>query len=178
MSDQLQTEVPTEKAITIAGVEFILPVKYFEGHVLNVNEARVLSQTWLENVRNNTAKHVKAGADEANETTMDEAIAAVTEYAGTYEFNAASSGGSASSLTPEQKEANKIAKEYVREKLAAKGKKFKDFATDEEKDKLAAAIQRMAESDGVVKLARKRVAAAKKDTAALAESAAEELDDL
>lgn len=158
--------MPDSKTIVIQGVPFEFPVKYTEGHTLSDIEAKVLSQTWFENVRNNCAKFIKAAQSDEDEMTMDEATAAINEYAASYEFSAAAAGGSRASLTPEEKEARKIAREAIKNSLAEDGRKISDFKTEEEKEALSAAILEVAEQADVIKLAKKRI----KDQQALAES--------
>ncbi len=141
------------KTVTIQGEEFALPVRYVEGHTLNAIEAKVLSQTWMENIRNNTAKYLKDAADPETDTTMEQAREAVMVVAARYEFTAAAAAGTRSSYTPEQKEARSIARAGIKAQLAEQGKKISDV----DKDALAAAIQTASELDHIVKLAKKRV---------------------
>jgi len=146
------TEV-TSKIVQIQGEEFTLPIRYTEGVVLSAIEAKVLSQTWCENVRNNTAKFIKAANDEDNEMTMAQAHDEVYAAANEYEFTAAAAAGSRSSYTPEQKEARKIAREGIRAELAAAGRKMSDIG----KEVLEAAVHQASEMPHIVKIAKKRV---------------------
>ena len=70
------TVTPTQ-AITIAGSQFTVPLRYAEGHVLIAGEANALNQTFLENCRNNLSGKAKDG-------TLTQEI--VDQYAASYQF--------------------------------------------------------------------------------------------
>lgn len=157
----------THKTVMIAGQSFDLPIMYFEGHQVSKIEAKVLSQTWCENVRNNTAKFIKQAEDEDDEMTMDAAHNAVVDYASAYVFTAAAAAGSRASVSPEEKEAKRMAREGIRAQLIKEGRKIGDI----DKDKLAAAIEEVSQRDEMVKLAKKRV----KEQVAAGEAALENI---
>src|SRR5262245_37189099 len=64
-------------AITIVGVQFTLPVRYAEGHVLTAVEAGALNQAYFESIRNNLASKVKNG--QVGQAEVD-------EYAAGFQF--------------------------------------------------------------------------------------------
>jgi hypothetical protein len=76
------TVTPTQ-AITIAGSQFTVPLRYAEGHVLNAGEANALNQTYLENCRNNLSGKAKDG-------TLTQEI--VDQYASSYQFGQRTGG--------------------------------------------------------------------------------------
>ena len=143
------------KTIMIYENEFTVPQPYAEGHTLSAVEAKVLNQCFAENIANNQRKNIKAAIDGGEDApTMEQAVAAFNEYAKGYEFTEAAAGGSRTTMTPVEREAKRIAKELVKEKLAEKGKKLKDLS----KEDLDAAVARFAEHEQVQKVAKKRVA--------------------
>lgn len=147
-----------EQNITIQGEAFVLKAPYEPGHTLTEVEAKVLNRTWCENVANNCRKVVKEGADEANtEVTIEAARKKVAEYAAKYEFSLAAAGGSRASLTPEQKEARKMAREFIMAKLKKEKRKYKD-ESDESKENIEAKIIEISEREAVLKAAKKRLA--------------------
>ncbi len=138
--------------IKIAGQMFEAPDRYTEGHTLTEREANVLNQTLHENLRNNFSKRVKDAGDD------QEKIAALAgefaEYASSYEFGVRiAGGGGAARRDPVETEARKLARAAINEAIAAKGQKVKDV----DKDAYEAAIEKHAQSEAIVALARKRV---------------------
>lgn len=125
----------TTKEITVETVKLTVGQPYSQGHSLNANEASVLNQTYLENVRNNTAGKLKAivtawEKDEANKgktfpgfTTAQ--IAEVQGYADGYEFGARVSRSS-EPTDPTEREAFRIARDAVDEALKTNNVKKKD----------------------------------------------------
>lgn len=143
------------KTIMIYDTEFSVPQPYGEGHTLSAVEAKVLNQCFAENIANNQRKNIKAAMDGGEGApTMAEAVTAFNAYANEYQFTEAAAGGSRTTMTPVEREAKRIAKELVKEKLASKGKKLKDLSSED----LEAAAARFAEHEQVQKLAKKRVA--------------------
>lgn len=144
------------KTISIYDLEFKVPQPYAEGHVLTAIEAKQLNQVFAENIANNQRAAIKKAIAEVNDEenpkpdALNDAIAAFNEYASKYQFTEASAGG-ASTLTPLEREALKIAKQIVAAHLAKKGKKVKDI----DKDKLESEYARVAQDDKVLKLAKK-----------------------
>jgi len=152
MAKEPQTETaakPTTKEITIAGEKFTISMPYGEGHKCTTAEAKALNQTRAENLRNNMAKLVKAAKEDG---TLAEMNGAVTKYDKEYEFTLASVGGSRT-MDPVEKEAKVLAREMIKQKLAADNRKLSDIP----KDKLAEAVAKLADQDKVVSAAKKRV---------------------
>lgn len=146
--------------ITIQGLEFEADAPYKEGDVLNANEADAINQTFLENLRNNFASHVKAARAAVAETNgffsldgekkvydldkvtnemldLDALQTSFIEYADKYEFGARRAGGTRVPADPVEREAARIAKEKVKELLRAKDIKISDVPK-EQMDKLVA----------------------------------------
>ena len=76
------TVTPTQ-TITIAELQFTVPLRYAEGHVLTAGEANALNQTYLENCRNNLSGRAKDG-------TLTQEI--VDQYAASYVFGQRTGG--------------------------------------------------------------------------------------
>lgn len=124
------------KIVTISGLEFELDEPYKAGHTVNEAEAKTLNQTRAENIRNNMAKKVK----EMNEggESKDAIQAAVTEYASTYVFAMPGPGTGGRVTDPVEREARKMARDYIAAKCAERGTTPKAFyATDTEEGKEA-----------------------------------------
>lgn len=157
--------MPDHKTITVLEQSIVVPQPYSAGHTLNEIEAKVLNQTFAENIGNNVrAKIAKAKTGGEGAPTMAEALRAVAEYAMAYVFTEAAATGP--SMTPVEREARKLARLHIQASLAKpsekypKGRKLKDI----DKDKLESEIARVAQTDKVIKLATKRV----KEAASLA----------
>jgi hypothetical protein len=123
------------KLFTVAGISLEVPEPFNEGHVLTANEAKVLNQTYAENIRNNTAPMAKKAIADANDvvTDVDKAAlqAKIDEYVASYEFGVRAAGtGEARIVDPIEKEANRLGKQIVKDALKAKGIKFTDVSTE------------------------------------------------
>jgi hypothetical protein len=139
------------KEVTIQGAIFNVSQPFAAGHTLTEIEAKVLNQTRTENVRNNVAKRIKELLEAGNN---DDAAKVVAEYDAEYEFTSPREGGSAK-MDPLEKEALKIAKEALRAKIKAAGRKVaEDDVTKEQFEEAAAKI---AEQEDVIKAAKKRL---------------------
>lgn len=161
----------TTKTKTINGLAFEISMPYEAGQTINEAEAKALNQTRSENIGNNLRAKVKEMA-EAGES--HEAIAAiVSEADASYVFTLAAVSTSAK-LDPYEREAQKIAKELVKAKLAAQGRKLTDVPEGVTKEdweaKVQATIEQVASGENVIKAARKAVDAKKKQGEALLES--------
>ena len=148
---------------TINGLSFEISAPFSEGHVITEAEAKALNQTRAENIGNNLRARIKE-MQEAGES--EEAIATiVAEKDAEYIFTLAAVSASRK-LDPYEREALKMAKELVKAKLAADGRKVSDVPeglTEEEwKDKLEGEYERIAGLDKVVAAARKTVDAKRK----------------
>lgn len=154
---------------TINGVAFEISQPYAEGHVITEAEARVLNQTRSENIGNNLRAKLKemadAGASEA------ELQALVAEKDAEYVFTLSNARASRV-LDPVEKEANKIARELLKDHLAQTGRKLTvapEGLTQEEWDeKVASEVDRLAAGEAVMAAAKKRVDARRKTAESLA----------
>ncbi len=139
------------QTVTIQSESFTISAPYVEGHVLTPIEARVLNQTRCENICNSQRKTIKASKEEGT-FDLKAARKAVADYDAVYSF---ATGGPAvrRTLDPIQKEARAIARNLLSTKLREQGKKMKD----QDKDKLASAIEQWAEHPKVIAAATKVV---------------------
>lgn len=161
-SDQPGGASISTKEITVEGVKLTVGQPYVAGHALNANEAGVLNQTYLENVRNNTAGKIKAhkAAWEKEPTNAGKTYpgfpaaetAEIQKYADDYEFGARVSRSS-EPTDPIEREAYRLAKDAVDEALAGKNVKKKDLP----EGKYEQMVRTYAANDGVVKEAKRRV---------------------
>lgn len=164
------TNMETKSKI-IHGVAFDITQPYVEGAVITAAEARALNQVRSENIGNNVREKLKELL-EAGDTAG--ATALVAERDSTYVFNM-SSGSSAVKRDPIETEARKIAKELIKENLAASGRKLTvapEGETEESwSEKIDGEIDRISALSDVLKVATKNVADKQKKSAALLESA-------
>lgn len=158
-------------AKTINGMEFEISQPYAEGHSCTAAEARALNQTRSENIGNNARAKIKEMLEKSeSEDAIREFVAGLDAN---YIFTLA--GVSASrKLDPVEREANKLARELLKDHLATTGRKLTkapDGMTDEEwDDKVAAQIEQIATNPEVLKAAKKNVDAKAKQAAALVEA--------
>ena len=162
------------KTIQIAGVNFEAPFKYAEGHGLTAVEAKALNQTRFENLRNNFASTVKASVEgKEGALPQDQLAAKFAEYEASYDFATPGTGTGTARLDPIEKEAISLARDIVKQALAAKGRSYnppKEASEDEKakfKADIAAAVERVAAKDEVVAQAKKNVAARSKSIDAI-----------
>lgn len=150
------------KLLSIDGDQFEMPSAeekgFIEGHVCTAVEAKNLYQTWCEGVGNNMRASVKKAKEEGK--SADDIRALVSEYASKYTF--ATPGVGRTIRDPVERECDKIAKEFIRAKLAETGRKMNvtpDGMTDDEwAAKLEANIEKVATHPDTIKLAKRRVA--------------------
>lgn len=158
------------KLVMIAGNQFTLPVPFVAGMTLTEGQAKALNQTYHENIRNNWASKVKELGESPAPGDLRDMAARITEYANEYEFPVA--GTPRASVDPVEREATAIAKEFIKGKLAERGLTFKKgpegMDADTWADKINANIEKVASSEEVLKMARKRLEAKKKGIEALA----------
>lgn len=109
----------------IAGEEFEIPQPYSEGRTITAVEAKVLNQVYAENIGNNMRETVKKALVEG---TLEAARATVLKYANEYQFTVAGVGRG--KLTPEEREARKIARDLLKSVAHDQGKKLSDFEDD------------------------------------------------
>lgn len=163
--------MPEAKDKTINGLVFKISQPYEAGHVITEIEAKVLNQVRGENIGNNVRAKLKelaeAGKDQA------ELDALVAEKDAEYVFTAGNIG-EGRKLDPYEKEADKIARELLRAKLSETGRKLtvapEGVTEDDWKAKIDAEVERIATNEEVVKAARQRVDARKKQADKLLEA--------
>ena len=147
------------KTISIAGTAFEVSAPYVEGAVLTAAEAKVLNQTRAENIGNNFRKDVKDAIEKGDLASV---TAAIAKYDAEYAFTL--SNATKTPADPIAAEAMRIAREFVKAKLAEKGhKSVKDYlAIEGNEAKYEAAVDKIAAQDDTLKLAKQRVASKKK----------------
>lgn len=162
--------MPETKAKIINGLSFDISQPYAEGHNLNAAEAKTLNQVRSENIGNNLRDLVKKAIEGGKEAEL---AAAVAKYDAEYIFTLASASAR-KSLDPVERKARAMAKDAIKAKLAGLGRKLTDVPaglTQEEWEvKLEAAIEQTANSDIILKAAKKAVDEEKKRTEGLADS--------
>lgn len=156
---------------TINGLVFEISQPYAEGHVVTEAEARVLNQTRAENIGNNLRAKIKELQDAG---APFEAIAEVVAARDAeYVFTLAAARASRQ-MDPYEKEANKIARELLKAHLAESGRKLTvapEGLTEEEwSEKIENEVDRIAATEQVVKAAKQRVDARRKQADTLAEA--------
>lgn len=151
------------KTILIDGEKFEVRQPYAEGHVCSAIEAKQLNQVRAEGVSNNLRSKIK---DLLADGKYDEAQVAFAAYDAEYVF---SLPGIARPVDPVEREALKLAREWVKERLAQSDIKINgihpDYASlpEEEakaksKERFDIAIGKAALSEPILELARERVA--------------------
>lgn len=143
------------KNIMIHGETFEVTTPYTEGQPLGAAEAKSLNQTRAENIANNFRKKVKDA--QTNGTDLGAVRAEFAEYDGKYTFSMGGGGAPRVVMDPVEREARSIARNAIKTKLAADGKKLKQI----DPDKLEAAIVALIARADIVKAAKKRIAEVK-----------------
>lgn len=143
-----------DKTILIDGEQFTITAPYVEGHQINAAEAKSLNQTRAENIGNNFRKQVKEAKEKGE--SLDAVRTALAEYDASYVFTLG--GVTRVAVDPVEREARKIALAAIKNKLAKEGRSIKDV----DEAKLEAAVEKVMLQDDVIKLAKQRVAQAKK----------------
>lgn len=159
------------KQKTINGLVFEISQPYTEGHTITDIEARVLNQVRAENIGNNLRAKIKEMIEAGS--SHEEIAALVAEKDAEYVFTAGNIGESRK-LDPYEREAEKIARELVKAKLAETGRKLtvapEGYTEDDWKAKVQATVEQVAASENVLKVARKRVDDRKKQADTLLEA--------
>ncbi len=161
----------SSKTKTIQGFNFEISQPYEAGHVLTEAEARVLNQTRSENIGNNVRAKLK---EQIEAGATPEALAQIVyERDAEYVFTLANVGESRK-LDPYEAEAQKIAREMLKAHLGQTGRKLtvapEGTTEDEWKEKIGAEVDRIAQSDQVLKAAKSRVDARRKQADTLLEA--------
>lgn len=155
--------MPEAKTKTIEGLNFEISQPYEAGHVITDIEARVLNQTRSENIGNNVRAKLKELL--TNGGSQDNAAALVSSVDAEYEFTAAGTRAAAK-LDPYEREALKIARELLKQHLAESGRKLtvapEGMTPEEWDEKIDGEAERIAQSEQVIKAAKQRVDARKK----------------
>lgn len=143
------------RTLTIAGEQFNVPTAeecgIIAGAVLDAAAARQLYQVRNENVRNNAAAKVKKALE--NGGTVDAIRGEIEQFAVDYTFSMPGAGGGRTRVTdPVERMARSIARDMLTAHLAKDGRKRKDI----EDEKWEAELERIAGTDAVQKLAKKR----------------------
>lgn len=122
MSYEITAET-ARRAATIQGLEIQVPTPFNEGHVLTVNEAAAMNQLFIENIRNNNARHVQAAEKDETRGAMEaaELQVLVDDYATSYEFGVRSVGGTRVVRDPVENRTRKIGLAKLDAALKAKG---------------------------------------------------------
>jgi hypothetical protein len=156
--------MPEAKQKIINGETFTITTPYLAGHVLTEVEAKVLNQVRAENIGNNlreTVKEALEARDKGDASKYDGLAELVSKYDAEYTFSMGGGGGGATRLDPIEREAKSLAEAYVREDLKKKGRKWAqipDGLTEEEwVEKRTAVVEKLMASEGILKLAKKRV---------------------
>lgn len=149
------------KTISISGQAFEVSAPYLAGHILNEAEAKVLNQTRAENIGNNFRSDVKKAIESGDSAAIEAVKAALADYDSKYQFSMTQAR---TPIDPIEAEAIKIAKEYVKAKIAERyGVSLKKyFETEGNEEKYEAAVEKVAGQEDTLKEAKKRVAAKKK----------------
>lgn len=163
------------RAATIQGLEIQVPTPFVEGHPLTTNEAAAMNQLFIENIRNNNARHVQAAEKDSTREvmTVGELQGIVDAYAAEYEFGIRSVGGTRVVRDPVENRTRKIALAKLDAALKSKGFTRKavieKFGPEKIEEYLAALLEK---NPGIAKEAARQIKAER----AQAEEAETDLD--
>lgn len=156
------------KTISILGVDVEISTPYAAGHVLTEAEAKSLNQTRCENIGNNFRKAIKAAQEGAEGAKpLDQVLAELAEYDATYAFTMGSTGTSRSSMTPLEREANRVAKQWLVGKLKAQNSSMKAYTDEKGEEFVKGKIAEIAATDAIQAVAKKNLANAQKGAESL-----------
>lgn len=155
------------KEITILDQTFTITMPYDAGHTCTEAEAKVLNQTRRENIGNNFRKRVQALIDGEEGVTLEGLQEEFAKIDAEYVFTLATAAA-AQKFTPVEREARKIAREYIKQELDKQGQKIgtpaEGFTEAEWDDALEAQIAEIAANPEVVKIAEGTVKAREKSS--------------
>lgn len=161
-----EADVPEPKNFSILDVDFTVSMPYEAGYgPITEAEARVLNQTRKENLSNNFRAQVQAFKDGAEGAlaTVEELQAKFAELDSGYVFTIANTGTASRKLDPVEREARNIARDLLKQALAAEGQKYKEApegTSQEDWDAfIEAKLDEIAGMDEVVKTAKATVKA-------------------
>lgn len=164
------------KTKVIDGEKFEISQPYAEGHVCTAAEAKALNQVRSENIGNNlrnAVKEAKEAAANGDNSKLDGLAQLVADYDAQYVFTMGNAGASRK-LDPVEREAQKIARELLKESLAAQGRKLtvapEGESEEEWKDRVNAKVEEIAQNEAVLKQAKKNVEAKRKQAETLREA--------
>jgi len=156
------------KTISVSGVEVVISTPYAAGHTITEAEAKALNQTRAENIGNNFRKRIKAAQDgDAGAEPLDKILADLAAYDASYQFTLASTGGSRSTMTPLEKETNRVAKGWLVAKLKEAGSSLKKYTDEKGEDFVAGKLAEIAGSEAIIAQAKKNLANAQKSAEAV-----------
>lgn len=138
---EINSDTP-RRDLTVRGIILSAPLPYSEGHVLEANEANVMNQTWVENLRNNFSPSIvkfyadKNAWDEENEkptrTLTPNEVAELQQdfdkYIEGYEFGVRTGGRTP--LDPVMAQALQLAETQVKKAIKAKGMALSDLGRE------------------------------------------------
>lgn len=152
-----------KKTITVQGVSLEVTTPYAEGHKVSEAEAKALNQVRAENIANNKRAEIKKMLEEDGATVESVQKAAqklVTAYDGDYEFTLASvGGGGASRLTPLEKEARKLARNWIGGKLKEMGMTQAAYLEQNGEDAIKIKVAELCEHPEIIKAAEENIKA-------------------
>jgi len=161
-------DYPMSKTISILGVEVEISTPYAEGHTITAAEAKALNQTRAENIGNNFRKRIKDSKEGVEGAEpMEKILADLAAYDASYVFTLAAAtlaaaGGSRSTMTPLEKESNRVAKQWLVAKLKEAGSSLKKYTEEHGADYVKAKVAEVAATDAIQAQAKKNLAAAQK----------------
>lgn len=148
------------KQMTINGITVAVSQPYAEGHTINEAEAKALNQVRAENIGNNRRSELKKLL-EAEDATPESVQAAAQEIVAAYDkeyvFTLASVGGGSARLDPVTKEARKIARALITDKLSEMGVTQKAYIEANGEDSIKNKIAELAENEKIVEAAKAAV---------------------
>lgn len=158
--------MPETKNVTILDTEgFVVTLPFAEGHVCTAAEAKVLNQTRRENLGNNFRTKVKA-FQETGTPSLAELQEEFAKLDADYQFTLSNATGTSRKLDPVEREARTIARDYIKQQLAAQSRKITEAPAGVSKedwdDKVEAEIDRIAATDEVLRMAKDIVKAKSK----------------
>lgn len=154
------------KTILIDKVEVTVSAPYAAGHVVTEAEAKALNQTRAENIGNSFRTKIKAAKESGEEAKLAEVLAEVAAYDATYVF-AVRTAAARSTMSPIEKEALRLARMWLLDKLRASNMTFKDYKAAKGEDYVDAKLEEIAAQEAIQAQARKNVAAAAKTAEAV-----------
>lgn len=156
------------KQISIQGVPVTVSAPYVAGHVLTENEAKALNQVRAENIGNNFRKAISA-AKEGKEGAkpIEVILEELAAYDANYQFSARVAGVSRATRTPLEKEADRLAKQWLVGRLKEQGKTLKAYTEEKGEEFVADKLDEIANTEAIQAQAKKNLAAALKNADAV-----------